>query len=104
MRRVLRGRHRGCRSVIAACAALWTLAAAPALRGEPTAPALRIVSPLGRTGLPGTIRILAKAEGVDPSALRDVTFYVDKLFLAKDVDGPPFETLWQDENPFERVE
>lgn len=104
MRRLLRRRYRGSGPVIAASAVLWTIAAAPGVRGDSTTPALQIVSPVGRTGLPGTIRILAKAEGIDPSALRDVNFYVDKLFLAADVDGPPFEALWTDENPFERRE
>jgi VWFA-related protein len=65
---------------------------------------IRITSPLGRTGLPGTIRVVARLDGVAPSVPVKVHFYVDKLLLASDVDGPPFEALWSDENPFEKRE
>lgn len=105
MRRLLRGRHRISRAVAAAVVVLLGVVSGAAEgRREPATPSLRIVSPLGRTGLPGTIRILAKAEGIDASEVRDVHFYVDKLFLATDADGPPYETLWSDDNPFERRE
>jgi Ca-activated chloride channel family protein len=67
-------------------------------------PALRITSPLGRTGLPGTIRIVARLDHVHPDAAVQVHFYVDRLFLSSDTDGPPYEARWSDENPFERHE
>ena len=31
-------------------------------------------------------------------------FYVDKLFLSADTDGPPYDALWSDDNPFEARE
>ena len=31
-------------------------------------------------------------------------FYVDNQLLASDSDGPPFDTQWTDENPFEKRE
>jgi Ca-activated chloride channel family protein len=72
-------------------------------RDEDRSPSLRITSPLGRTGLPGTIRIVARLEGerVDPL---QADFYVDKLYLTSDTDGAPFEAHWNDDNPFERRE
>jgi Ca-activated chloride channel homolog len=66
--------------------------------------ALKITSPLGRTGLPGTIRIVARLEGEQPAEPLRVEFYIDKLHLSDDEDGPPYEALWTDDNPFERVE
>ena len=72
-------------------------------RGEPSS-VLRITSPVGRTGLPGTIRIVARLDGEQPLVPPRVEFYIDKLHLADDEDGPPYETLWTDDNPFERRE
>lgn len=71
-----------------------------------TAPQLRITSPLGRSGLPGSIRIVARLEGVERTSEQPprVEFYVDRLHLADDLDGPPYEALWADDNPFERRE
>ena len=66
------------------------------------APELRITSPLGRTGLPGTIRIVARLENLDPRKPVAVQFFVDGQLLASDTDGPPFDAHWTDENPFER--
>lgn len=65
---------------------------------------LRITSPVGRTGLSGTIRIVVRLDGDQPVAPPRVEFYIDKLHLADDVDGPPYEALWNDDNPFERRE
>ncbi len=63
---------------------------------------IQITSPLGRTGLPGTVRIVARVTTPDecrqPSAVR---FYVNGTLIATDTDGPPYVAEWQDENPFE---
>jgi hypothetical protein len=85
---------------------LFLLTAAPvsAEAQTPTAATLRITSPLGRTGLTGTIRIVARLDADGGHAPRQVDFYVDKLLLASDLDGPPYEALWGDDNPFERRE
>ena len=71
------------------------------LGAQSAAPTLKITSPLGRTGLPGTIRIVARLEGKQPDEPPHVSFYIDKLHLADDSDGPPYEALWSDDNPFE---
>ncbi len=65
---------------------------------------IRITSPLGRTGLPGTIRIVARLDGPAKRVPTQVDFLVDQVLLASDADGPPYEALWSDENPFERRE
>src|SRR5512139_285660 len=72
------------------------------------APTLRITSPLGRTGLPGTIRIVARLDGItyprlglaEPKPV-PVRFLVDNVLLSTDVDGAPYDALWVDDNPFE---
>jgi len=66
--------------------------------------AIHITSPLGRTTIPGTIRIVARVDGVPQNAQLQVQFYVDKLFLSADTDGPPYDALWADDNPFEKRE
>ena len=73
-------------------------------RRRPRARAFRITSPLGRTGLSGTIRIVARLDAADDKAPQRVDFLVDQVPLASDTDGPPYEALWVDENPFERRE
>ena len=88
--------------VILVLAALITAASGHvSLGAQAAAPALKITSPLGRTGLPGTIRIVARLEGEQPDEPPHVSFYIDKLHLADDSDGPPYEALWSDDNPFE---
>lgn len=84
-----------------AAALVATLSVAPQAEA---ASALRITSPVGRTGLTGTIRIVVRVEGDQPTEPPKVEFYVDKMHLADDTDGPPYEALWNDDNPFERRE
>ena len=65
---------------------------------------VRITSPLGRTGLPGTIRIVAQVYHRADVPPGEVRFYVDN-HLVRAVDGePPYAVEWADENPFERRE
>lgn len=112
MRELLRGRHRtrvGVRLIVRhACAwlaaALVCAVAVPSVRTQDAPTELRITSPLGRTGLPGTIRVVARLQGAELPGVPEVRFYVDGVLLATDSDGPPFDTLWTDENPFERRE
>jgi VWFA-related protein len=81
------------------------LAHAPAAAQSPAgASALKITSPLGRTGLSGAIRIVVRLDGEQPTVPPRVEFYIDKLHLADDEDGPPYEAVWADDNPFERRE
>ena len=63
---------------------------------------IAITSPLGRTGLPGTVRIVARVRvGDGAQAPAAVRFYVNGTLIATDTDGPPYVAEWQDENPFE---
>ena len=108
MRKLLRRRHRerACLRVggfVAGLGLVFTLVVCP-LAADIVPPAVRITSPLGRTGLPGTIRIVARLDGIDNDTPIPVHFYVDKLFLSSDTDGPPYDAQWIDENPFERRE
>lgn len=63
--------------------------------------AVRITSPLGRTGIPGTVRIVAQIQAEPEAVLKPVQFFVDDKLLATDTDGPPYAVEWVDENPFE---
>jgi VWFA-related protein len=72
---------------------------------EANPPAIKITSPLGRSGLPGTIRIVARLDGMPSSDTPvPVKFAVDGKPLSTDTDGPPYEATWVDENPFEARE
>ena len=92
------------RALAAAVAVAVIVGAAP--RADGLEPTLRITSPLGRTGLPGTIRIVARLDGLTDTWLSQtkrahVQFFVDNVLLSRDEDGPPYDALWADENPFE---
>src|SRR4029450_9303749 len=70
----------------------------------PTELAVRITSPLGRTGTPGSIRIVAQIQSLPGADLGPVRFYSDGQLLQTDSDGAPYVAEWVDENPFERRE
>jgi Ca-activated chloride channel homolog len=75
------------------------------LRAAPEEPALavRITSPLGRTGLPGPIRIVAQIQQTSALPPREVRFFVDQQLL-RTVEHAPWVAEWIDSNPFERSE
>jgi VWFA-related protein len=62
---------------------------------------VRITSPLGRVGLPGTIRIVAQVTRAPQGAVEPVKFYVNDALVGEDRDGPPYAVQWIDANPFE---
>lgn len=62
---------------------------------------VRITSPLGRTGLPDRIRIVAQVRTSENIELRPIQFFVDDVLLGEDAEGPPYAIEWTDENPFE---
>jgi len=69
---------------------------------EPRVPlAIRITSPLGRTGAAGVVRIVAQVSGETGTALSGVRFFVDNVLLGETNQGPPWAVEWVDENPFE---
>src|SRR3989337_4073036 len=85
----------------------WLLALASAdapelaVAGEKAALSVRITSPLGRTGVPGTVRIVAQIQAMPGTALQPVQFFVDGTLLSTVSDGPPYAAEWVDGNPFD---
>ena len=71
--------------------------------GGPDSPHLtvRITSPLGRTGLPGAIRIVAQVSHLPNVAVGPVRFFVNDVPAGDDAEGPPYAVEWTDANPFE---
>ena len=78
---------------------LALLAAAPAAAGDIS---VRITSPLGRTGTPGTIRIVAQVKPQKGQTIAEVRFSVDGKAQGSVTSGPPYSVEWTDANPFER--
>jgi VWFA-related protein len=74
---------------------------------DPAAPppppvSIQITSPLGRTGMAGAIRIVARITTVKEDAvLSPVQFFVDGQLVGEDKNGAPFAIEWTDNNPFE---
>jgi VWFA-related protein len=67
----------------------------------PPVPSVRITSPLGRTGTPGSIRIVAQIQTEQGVGLGPVQFFIDGRLFSTDSDGAPYAVEWTDENPFE---
>ena len=82
---------------LAAAASISTAAA-------PSAPSVKITSPLGRMGTSGKVRIVAQIHAAPDANLKPIRFYVDNVLLGVDADGPPYALEWLDENPYERRE
>jgi Ca-activated chloride channel homolog len=61
---------------------------------------LQITSPLGRTGMAGPVRIVARISSDPKASLSPVQFYVDEQLIGEDKDGPPYAVEWVDSNPF----
>jgi Ca-activated chloride channel family protein len=81
-----------------------TMMSAPLAGTQEPALSVRITSPLGRTGLPGTVRIVAQVRHSPAAPLGQVRFFVDDHLLGSIDHGPPYAVEWIDENPFERRE
>jgi VWFA-related protein len=93
---------------IAALAALVDRTAADdgpstSLRPGSAALSVRITSPLGRTGEPGAVRIVAQIRSAPGAVLEPVQFFVDGTLLST-VANPPYAADWVDANPFEANE
>lgn len=70
--------------------------------GSDTAPlAIQITSPLGRTGITGAIRIVARITDAPKAALSSVQFFVNGKLVGEVKQGPPYAVEWTDENPYE---
>lgn len=87
-------------------AAFTAVAGSASTRPQGTPPELalplsvRITSPLGRTGLPGAIRIVARVHA-GGGAVQRVRFYVNDAYIGEDDEGPLYAHEWVDENPFD---
>ncbi len=64
---------------------------------------IEITSPLGRSGLPGKVRIVARVTAPKDAPTPKVRFFVDSALLATDSDGPPYAVEWEDVNPYEKT-
>ena len=71
-----------------------------------SAPSLsvRITSPLGRMGEPGTVRIVGQVKATSGRSVTAVRFSVDGTLLGTVTSGPPYAIEWTDDNPFQRRE
>jgi VWFA-related protein len=65
---------------------------------------IQITSPVGRTGMTGPLRIVARISHEAGVQLSPVQFFVDGALVGDDRDGPPFAVEWTEVNPFERRE
>jgi VWFA-related protein len=89
-------------SVSAALAA--AILGATVLAQPPEGTTVRITSPLGRTGVPGVIRVVAQVQTPVVGGVLPVRFFVDGNPIGADEDGPPYAVEWTDENPYEARE
>ena len=89
------------RALCAIVAVVLSLVAAGGVRVRADDPplAVRITSPLGRTGTPGAVRIVARVEPAGV-ALQTVKFFVNGTSVGTDNDGPVYAVDWVDDNPF----
>jgi VWFA-related protein len=83
-------------------AALAAIGAASAT-AQPPAYSIEITSPLGRSGLPGKVRIVARVTFPEDVPAPHVRFFVEDKLLGTDTDGPPFAIEWEDLNPYEKI-
>jgi Ca-activated chloride channel family protein len=65
---------------------------------------VRITSPLGRMGDPGTVRIVGQVRAPSGRSVTAVRFSVDGVLLGTVTSGPPYAVEWTDDNPFQRRE
>lgn len=82
---------------------LTVLALAPLAASAQTT-VVRITSPLGRTGVPGVIRVVAQVQTAAERGVVPVHFFVDGVTIGDDLDGPPYVVEWEDVNPYEARE
>ena len=107
MSKLFHRRPRARRLLIALWASAVCLAWAPSSRAagpsQDPAYAIEITAPLGRTGLPGKVRIVARVTYPSNAPAPHVRFFVGDTLLATDTDGAPFAVEWEDTNPYEKI-
>jgi len=87
-------------------AVLVAIAAASVSRviADGTGLTVRITSPMGRTGVPGPVRIVAQIGNAADTPLQSVKFFVNRTLVGEAVKGPVYAVEWSDDNPFEATE
>lgn len=85
-------------------AALACLPGGAAMAADNTPLTVRITSPMGRTGVPGAVRIVAQVGDPSESQLHSVKFFVNGAPVGEDTEGPVYAVEWTDDNPFEATE
>jgi Ca-activated chloride channel family protein len=78
----------------------FVAAAGARLRADDPPLAVRITSPLGRTGTPGAVRIVARVQPDGDTQIQGVKFFVNGAVVGEDVEGPVYAVDWVDDNPF----
>ena len=72
------------------------------LRADDPPLGVRITSPLGRTGTPGAVRIVARVEHAGDAAIQGVKFFVDGTARRRRTPtARVYAVEWIDDNPFE---
>jgi Ca-activated chloride channel family protein len=89
------------RHVLASAVLAAAMCGAAVLAQPPDGTTVRITSPLGRTGVPGVIRVVAQVQTPIEGGVLPVRFFVDDASIGADEDGPPYAVEWTDENPYE---
>jgi Ca-activated chloride channel homolog len=83
------------------CLVAVAQAIGPAFADDKSVPfTIRITSPLGRTGIPGPVRIVAQIAHREDTTLGPVRFFMDGQLLGEDGEGPAYAVVWNDDNPF----
>jgi Ca-activated chloride channel family protein len=80
--------------------ALGAAAGVRLVAGAETTFTVQITSPLGRTGVAGAVRIVARVTHTPDVAVQAVKFFVNDVQVGQDVDGPVYAVEWMDDNPF----
>jgi Ca-activated chloride channel family protein len=80
---------------------LAVAAAAPGAARQAEPPiTVQITSPLGRTGVAGAVRIVARVGHAVEVPLQTVKFFVNDAMVGEDAAGPVYAVEWVDDNPF----
>jgi Ca-activated chloride channel family protein len=94
-----------CRLIVAILAAAALAGASGLSVTADVAPlAVRITSPMGRTGTLGPVRIVAQVSADADTPPQSVKFFVNRTLVGEDGEGPIYAVEWSDDNPFEPTE
>lgn len=103
-RRAWRPRLRAAVACLLLAGAAGGWGAGTAAQGDRPTLTVKITSPLGRTGMSGPVRIVARITTAPGTTLGPVQFFVDGQPAGEDRDGPPYAVEWSDKSPLEKAE